>query len=102
MTQGVRLRSENQVAPIANHMKYGANKTLLLLAVVMGGAMAIVFFWAGLPTETISGLIEFLASALGFGIVLSGMTFAIFWVFYKLIVAVGKYIHDRFYRTPTL
>ena len=64
--------------------------------------MAIVFFWAGLPAETTSELLKLIASALGFGVVLAGMTFAMFWVFYKLIVGVGRYVHDRFYRTPTL
>lgn len=40
----------------ANLMKYGANKSLLLFAIVMGGTMSIVFLWAGLPTETASEL----------------------------------------------
>ena len=83
-------------------MKNGANRSLLISAIVMGGAMAVVFFWAGLPTETPTELLGLLASTLGFGIVLSGMAFAMFWVFYKLIVRVGRYIHDRFYRSPTL
>ena len=83
-------------------MKYSANKSLLLLAIVMGGAMSIVGVWAGLPTETMPELLKLLANALGFGVVVSGMTFAMLWVFYKLIVGVGRYIHDRFYRTPTL
>lgn len=89
-------------APLANHMKYGANKSLLLLAMVTGGAMVIVFFWAGLPTETTTEVLRLLASALGFGIVVFGITFAMFCVFYNLIVVVRRYIHDRFYRTPTL
>ena len=83
-------------------MKYSANKSLLLFAIVMGGAMAIVFFWAGLPTETTSEILMLFAKALGFGFVVFGTTFAMFWVFYKLIVGIGRYIHDRFYRTPTL
>ena len=83
-------------------MKYGVNKSLLLLAIVMGGAMAVVIFWAGLPTHTTSGVLKLLANALGFGVVVSGITFVMFWIFYKLIVGVGRYIHDRFYRTPTL
>ena len=83
-------------------MKYSANKTLLLLAIVMGGAMAIVGVWAGLPTETMPELLKLLMTALRFGVAVFGMTFAIFWVFHKLIVGVGRYIHDRFYRTPTL
>ena len=92
----------NQVTSEANHMKNGANKSLLLFAIIMGGAMAAVFFWTGLPAERTSELIEILANALGFGVVVTGTTFAMFWFFYKLIVGVGRYIYDRFYRTPTL
>jgi hypothetical protein len=88
--------------PVANRMKYSANKLLLLLAIVMGGVMSIVGVWAGLPAETVLELLKLLVNALGIGVVVSGMTFAMSWVFYKLIGAVGTYIHDRFYRTPTL
>jgi drug/metabolite transporter (DMT)-like permease len=89
---------------IANEksVKYGANKFLLLLAIVMGGAMSIVFLWAGPPTETTSELLERVGNALGFGVVVAVMTFIMFWVFYKLVVGISRYIHDRFYRTPTL
>ena len=83
-------------------MKYGANKSLLLLAIVMGGAMSIVIFWTGLPTDTASELLKLLANALGSGVVVSVVTFVMFWIFYKLIFGIGRYIHDRFYRTPTL
>lgn len=83
-------------------MKYSANKSLFLFAIIMGGTMSLVFIWAGLPEESISGFLALLANALGFGLVTSTMTFIMFWIFYKLIVGIGRYIHDRFYRTPTL
>lgn len=83
-------------------MKYSATKALLLVAIIMGGAMSIVAFWASLPTKTPAELFVLLANALGFGIVISLTTFVMFWIFYKLIVGIGRYIHDRFYRTPTL
>ena len=81
---------------------YSANKLLALFAVVMGGSMSITFIWAGLPKESVAETLGLVAEALGFGVVISVMTFAMFWIFYKLIVGVGRYIHDRFYRTPTL
>ena len=64
--------------------------------------MSIVAFWSGLPTEAASELLLLLANALGFGIVVSLTTFVMFWALYKLIVGIGRYIHDRIYRTPTL
>ena len=83
-------------------MRYSANKTLLMLAVIMGGSTSIAFVWTGFPTETASETLGLLANGLGFWFVTSALTFVMFWIFYKLIVGVGRYIHDRFYRTPTL
>ena len=83
-------------------MRYSANKNLLLLAVVLGGSASMAFFWAGFPTETTSDTLLLLARAIGFWLVFSAMTFVMFWIFYRLIVGIGRYIHDRFYRTPTL
>ena len=83
-------------------MRYSANKTLLILAVVMGGTSSILFVWASLPTERISETLALLVNALGVWLVISALTFAMFWFFYKLISGVGRYIYDRFYRTPTL
>ena len=82
--------------------RYSANKILILLAVVMGGAMSVTFIWAGLPKESATEILKLLAEAVGAWIVISSMTFAMLWFFYKLIVGIGRYIHDRFYRTPTL
>lgn len=82
--------------------RYSANSILILLAVVMGGAMAVTFIWAGLPRESVIEILKLLAEAVGAWIVISLMTFAMFWLFYKLVVGIGRYIHDRFYRTPTL
>lgn len=82
---------------------YSANKILTLIAIVMGGAMSIVFFWAGLPKkETATEVSGLLVETVGVWFVISVSTFAVFWTFYKLIVGVGRYVHDRFYRTPTL
>jgi hypothetical protein len=61
-----------------------------------------VFIWASLPTESISETLSLLAGAIGFWLMTSAITFVMFWISYKLIVGVGRYIHDRFYRTPTL
>lgn len=83
-------------------MRYSANKTLLILAVIMGGSTSVAFLWASLPTESMSATLALLANALGFWFVISAMTFVMFWMFYKLIISVGRNIHDRFYRAPTL
>lgn len=82
--------------------QYSANKILVLLAVVMGGAISITFIWADLPKETVVEVLKLVAEAVGVWAVISLMTFAMFWIFYKLISGIGRYIHDRFYRTPTL
>lgn len=68
----------------------------------MGATNAIVFMWASLPAENTSEVLKLFANALGFFVVISAVTFVMFWIFYKLIVGVGGYIYDRFYRTPTL
>ena len=83
-------------------MRYTANKSLLLFAAIVGESTAIEFIWAGLPTEKISETLVLLANALGFWLVTSAVTYVMFWIFYKLIVGIGRYIYDRFYRTPTL
>ena len=83
-------------------MKYSANKNLLILAVIMGGTSSIVFVWAGLPTETLAETLRLLANAVGAWLMISALTFVMFWIFYKLIFGIGRYIYDRFYRTPTL
>ncbi len=83
-------------------MKYSANKTLLILAVTMGGSSSTVFIWAGLPKETLTEILLLLANAMGAWLMISVLTFVMFWIFYKLIVGVGRDIYDRFYRTPTL
>ena len=83
-------------------MKYSANKNLVILAVIMGGVSSIVFVWDSLPTKTIAETLNLLANALGAWLMVSALTFVMFWIFYKLIVGIGRYIYDRFYRTPTL
>jgi hypothetical protein len=35
-------------------------------------------------------------------LMVSALTFAMFWIFFKLIFGIGRYIYDRFCRTPTL
>lgn len=82
--------------------RHSANKILVLLAVVMGGAMSITFFWAGLPKESATEILKLLAESLGAWVIISLVTFAMFWFFYKLIMGIGRYVYDRFYRTPTL
>ena len=82
--------------------QYSANKFLVLFAAVFGGAMSVTFIWANLPKGSALEILGFLTKAMGVWIVVSVMTFAMFWFFYKLIVVIGRYIHDRFYRTPTL
>ena len=83
-------------------MRYSANKSLLMIAVIVGGSTAVVFFWESLPTKSASETFALLANAFGFWVVSSALTFVMIWVFFKLIVGVGRYIYDRFYRTPTL
>ena len=83
-------------------MRYTANKSLLLFAAIVGESTAIEFIWAGLPTEKISETLVLLANALGYWLVTSAVTYVMSWIFYKLIVGTGRYIYDRFYRTPTL
>ncbi len=83
-------------------MRYGAYKSLVILAVILGGSASAVFVWSRLPAETLSGTLALLANALGVWLATSALTFIMLWIFYKLIVGIGRYIYDRFYRTPTL
>lgn len=83
-------------------MKSSAIINLLILAVIIGGISSIVFVWVGLPTETLAETLNLLAHAVSVWLEISALTFVLFWIIYKLIFGIGRYIYDRFHRTTTL
>lgn len=83
-------------------MKHIANTNLLILAVMMGGTSSIVHVWAGLPTESLAETLQLLANGVSVWLTVFAITFVMFWIINKMIFATGRYIYDRFYRTPTL
>lgn len=83
-------------------MKKKSTKTILLVAVLLGSPAAALVLWEAPPFETLLGSLAVLLKALGGWLILSAGVFLMTWVVFNVIFAFGRWIWERFYRTPTL
>jgi len=75
---------------------------ILLVCFIASSQVAALTLWEYLPGDTLFRSIGIVFGALALWLIITVVTFAMFWAFFKLVFAVGQYIWDRFYRTPTL
>jgi hypothetical protein len=77
-------------------------KLILLVCFIASSQAAVLRLWERFPGENLLKSIGILFGALGIWLLTTAITFLIFWTFFTVIVAISRWIWDRFYRTPTL
>jgi hypothetical protein len=58
--------------------------------------------WERFPGSTLVESLKILIEAGGMWLAVSALAFLMFWLFFNLLFALGRWIWERFYRTPTL
>ena len=79
-----------------------SKKVTLLVCFITSSQIAALILWKYLPADTLLKSVGIVFGALAMWLMTTAITFAMFWSFFRLVVAAGQYVWDRFYRTPTL
>jgi hypothetical protein len=79
-----------------------SNKRILFGSFLVGSSSAAIMLWERYPGETLFESLKILAGALVGWLVVSLLAFAMFWLFFNLSFVFGRWVWERFYRTPTL
>ena len=79
-----------------------SNRRILIGSFLVGSSSASIMLWESFPGETLTESLKILAGAIGGWLATSMLVFLMVWFFFNLLFALGRWIWERFYRTPTL
>ena len=86
----------------STQMTKKSTKTILVIAALLGSQTAAIMLWQELPSETLSDGIRIVFTALAGWLFTAVVIFVMTWLFFNLLFAFGRWVWERFYRTPTL
>jgi hypothetical protein len=79
-----------------------SNKRILIGSFLVGSSTASIMLWDQLPGESLTESLAILGQALVGWLASTVLVFLMVWIFFNLLFAAGRWIWERFYRTPTL
>ena len=82
--------------------KKTSTKWIFIGSVIIGSQTAAILLWESFPGETFAENMVILFQAIAGWLMSSVVVFLMFWFFFNLCFAFGRWIWERFYRTPTL
>lgn len=76
-------------------------RLFVLVCFVLSSQFAAITLWEELPGESYASSIGIVLSALGLWLLMTTLMFVLFGLFFKLLLLLGQWIRDSFYRFPS-
>lgn len=76
-------------------------RLFLLVCFVLTSQVAAITLWEDLPGKSFVDSIGIVLIAIGQWLLMTALTFVIFGIFLKLLLALGQWIYESFYRFPS-